>query len=262
MTTKTENSKPYVPYQQLYDRCRDFFRIGNSLLLAAIVLSLLFPLYKMLNLPALPVLLYNGLMVVNLVLIIGQFAFITASELHFYPKAEEARVQGLFDNALQTKKLERPLEDYFDNQSLPIGVRKLVVDSFENCYFTYNVAREMTPVLVVMNAVFFILFIVVAFLGFSTDTCVSLAQAFISQAFLLRLIRHLYFIHHVSTAYEGFKHAFSIPTIPDAYALYAMVNYEKALSGYSSMTNGKAYARMRDRLNAGWEDMKKTYNLN
>lgn len=261
MTTDNKQTKPNVPYQQLYDRCGDFLGIGNALLIAAIILSIFFPMYRMLNLPTLSVFLYNGLMVVNLILIISQFAFITASELHFYPKAEEARVQGLFDNAMDTKKLGHTLDNYYDNQSHPIGVRKLVVNSFQGCYFTYNEAKEMTPRLIVTNAVFFILFIVVAFLGFSTDTCVSLAQAFISQAFLVRLIRQLYFLHHVSTAYESFKHAFSSPAISDAYALYAMVSYEKALSGYSSMIDGRIYNRKRDQLNADWEDMKKMYNL-
>lgn len=178
-----------------------------------------------------------------------------------YPDAEADRVKGLFDHALGTRLLEKPVEGYYTNAVVPYGVRKMLVNGFENSFFTYSIARKMTPGLITKNGLFFVLFITVAVVGLPVNGWISLIQIFASQAFLLILLKHLFFTTCVRKAFEGFKLAFSEPSIPDAYALFALISYEKALAGYASLLDSKIHKKHNDRLSGEWEEMKKRYNI-
>ena len=84
---------------------------------------------------------------------------------------------------------------------------------------------------------------------------------FCLSAFLLVLLKHLYFTHCVRSAFEGFKSAFADPSKLEANALHAMLTYEKALSRYSNLLNSKVYEQLKQRLSSEWEVLKQRYSI-
>ena len=55
------------------------------------------------------------------------------------PMAANERRKGFIDNSLGTKLLEKPVLNYYDNDSIEKGPYKMLVNCYENCFFTYNI---------------------------------------------------------------------------------------------------------------------------
>lgn len=54
------------------------------------------------------------------------------------PMAANERRKGFIDNSLGTKLLEKPVLNYYDNDSIEKGPYKMLVNCYENCFFTYK----------------------------------------------------------------------------------------------------------------------------
>lgn len=59
------------------------------------------------------------------------------------PMAANERRKGFIDNSLGTKLLEKPVLNYYDNDSIEKGPYKMLVNCYENCFFTYNIIKVM-----------------------------------------------------------------------------------------------------------------------
>ena len=69
------------------------------------------------------------------------------------PMAANERRKGFIDNSLGTKLLEKPVLNYYDNDSIEKGPYKMLVNCYENCFFTYNIIKVMLPKMAIKNTI-------------------------------------------------------------------------------------------------------------
>ena len=99
-------------------------------------------------------------------------------EIFFQPRVATERQKGLLDNSLGTKLLIGNTEGYYDNDNVPIGAKKLLVNTFENCFFTYSIMKKMLPQIATYNIILFIVLLGFAYFGFNNnEIAMALLQA-------------------------------------------------------------------------------------
>jgi hypothetical protein len=255
-----EQPKKKIPYQNRFDLCKKATSAANWLLLVAGVLSLYFiwdPFATILPW------LSRMMMVVNILLIILQFALQALAEIYLYPEAEHDRLKGFFDNSSKLRFLDEDVQGYYDNDGIKPGLYKLAVNSFQNCFYTCNIAKRMTPKLALRNIAFFLLFIIVAALHWNGAFVLSVTQLFVSSLFLWTLFQHFYFVHCVKRTLAGFQETFSVlqKDAQQAIALFHVVCYEKALASYGNLLDSSIYNKLNSALDMQWEQMKLRYNI-
>jgi len=201
--------------------------------------------------------------VIDIVLILGQFVAQGAAEILLFPEAELQRLKGNFDDGTGTRLLPGRTANYYSNSEIPQGTYRLTVNFFENSFFTYNIAKKMTPKLVMKNLLFLAVFIVSALIGRNTAFALALVQLLISSQFLWTLCQHLYFVYSVRAAFEGFMSIFSEhPQHFSEIALYHMAHYERALASYKNLLDSKIFNQLNPELTKQWTEIKKRYSIN
>jgi hypothetical protein len=204
----------------------------------------------------------------NYLLIISYYVVDIVAEIFIYPAAARLRRLGLIDNALGAKFLGKELVGYFTNDPIAPGPYKLAVNCFENCFFTYNIAKATTPFIVAKNAILAGAFLTVAYFGI-TNSLVGLPilQILLSSLFITELIHHLNFIAKLRGLLDRFKSLFTerkkvargIGILPDAILL--LLEYETTLAYNKSPLSDRAYFKLRDQLGKEWEELKAYYAI-
>lgn len=87
----------------------------------------------------------NILNVLNYFFIILYGILYIVVEIIMQPMVSNERRKGFIDNSLGTKLLDRPVLKYYDNDSVEQGPYKMLVNCYENCFFTYNIIKVMLP---------------------------------------------------------------------------------------------------------------------
>jgi hypothetical protein len=201
---------------------------------------------------------------INILLIVGYYILNVSTETFIYPATAIQRRQGFIDNSLGSRLLDKELVGYFSNESIPFGAYKLAVNCFENCFFTYNIARAVTIRIVVKNVILMLVFIVCAFYGFKNSViAVPIIQIFTSSLFLSELIHQLNFTSKLKGLFEKFKiyfthnHNKSDLSMP----IFLMLDYETMLAYNKAPLSDKQWNRLEESLSKEWEDIKKRYDI-
>jgi|GEM_PF-5751864 len=234
-----------IKAKSAFELCRTCTKAADALMLVTGGLSIL------LALPTpdwLPEWLSSGFMIASSVLLLVQFIVQAVSEIYFYPEGEESRVLRLLGSALDVKITDKRERDGYFNNSVKPGLDNLTADYFENSFFTLNIAKKKTTGLVVKNIILLCIFLVAARIGMDNNMYLAGLQLFLSPLFLWSLFKHLYFVHSVKKAHEGFELAFQqVPEKQFPYALRYMISYEKALSSYGAMLDPYSVPEKPDR---------------
>jgi hypothetical protein len=255
------------PFQANFQQLKNWRRAGSLLVYSIGVLSIVIPLirashsHKSFAVSLLPVLSF-----LNYFFIISYYVVDIVAETFAYPAAARLRRLGLIDNSLGSKFLGKELTGYFTNDPIPPGPYKLAVNCFENCFFTYNIAKAMTPFIVAKNAIFAGTFLVLAYFGI-TNSLVGLPilQILLSSLFITELIHHLNFIAKLRGLLDRFKRLFTerkkaargIGILPDAILL--LLEYETTLAYNKSPLSDRIYLKLSDQLSKEWEELKAYY---
>lgn len=182
------------------------------------------------------------------------------------PMAASERRKGFIDNSLGTKLLDNPVLNYYDNDSIKQGSYKMLVNCYENCFFTYNIIKAMLPKMIIKNTILFVLLLVFAYFGIKDNIiAIPFLQLFLSSMFLIELIYHIIFFFKLKNLCERFKQIFSGPkstknkTIQDA--IYMVLEYETALAYNKSPNSDSVYQKLNDQLTEKWNFIKQNYDI-
>ena len=187
-------------------------------------------------------------------------------EIFLQPRVATERQKGLLDNSLGTKLLLGNTEGYYDNDNVPIGAKKLLVNTFENCFFTYSIMKKMLPQIATYNIILFIVLLGFAYFGFNNnEIAMALLQLFFSTIFLRRLMHHISFCLRLKEIQEQFIHLFSSTSVSDKEiednGYYYALMYETALAYNKAPNSDKIYEESKDELNKKWAEMKQRYGI-
>lgn len=263
---KTKLNSRFLPYEVDYETVNRWSLIGVILLWLTCVLSIIIPF--VLNIYKSHVLLNNIFQFSNYILIIGYYIVNTVTEIFLYPGVARSRRMGFVDNSLGSKFLGKASENYFTNDFIQPGIYKMTVNCFENCYFTYNIGKEMHRLIITKNGLFSFIFLSTAYIGLKDNLIgLPILQIFLSSLFITELIHHLNFVSKLKTLLERFKVFFmeSVERKSDQNEIYhpilLILEYETILAYNKSPLSDKVYEKLNKKLSNEWKELKEYYKI-
>lgn len=256
-----------LPYELSYKTIKFWRTIENSFLWSVFILS---ATIQLLHIKCVTDVfdfgcVIQGLSVLNYISIIGYGVLYIAVEIIMQPITASERRKGFIDNSLGTKLLSKPVTEYYDNDSIKNGAYKMMVNCYENCYFTYNIVKEMLLCTILKNVVLFLILLLFAYYGIHENTlAIPVLQLFLSSLFLIELVYHITFYFKLKDLCEQFSHIFSdknTATKTLQSAVYMTLEYETALAYNKSPNSDKVYNRLNEKLTQEWEDIKSRYDI-
>jgi hypothetical protein len=260
----TSIPKKNVPYEKEYSNLKFWRTVETWLLYSICALTLAAPILSS-NF-------YDCKLLLNIIqlisyLTIGFYYLVNiVVEVFLLPTTARLRRINFLDNSFGTKLLGKDSQYYFDNDSVSHGPYKMMVNCFENCFFTLKISKAMTLRLSIKNVLFMTFFIVAARFGIINDSVgLPILQIFLSSLFLTELIHHINFIVKLGNLLEKFKETFgdlkdNSPRENDLVnPIRLLLDYESALAYNKSGLSDKVYERVREKLTIEWEELKKYY---
>jgi len=258
-----------LPYEISYKTVAFWRNIENGFLWGTFICSILFQIlqidcisHSMDSMKCIA----NLFNVLNYISIIGYGLLYIAVEIIMQPMAANERRKGFIDNSLGTKLLEKPVLNYYDNDSIEKGPYKMLVNCYENCFFTYNIIKAMLPKMIAKNAILFILLLIFAYYGIKDNiVAIPFLQLFLSSLFLIELIYHVLFFFKLKNLCDRFKQIFSDSkltknkTIQDA--VYMALEYETTLAYNKSPNSNSVYQKLNQKLTDEWNSIKEHYDI-
>lgn len=248
-----------IPYQNSYQTLKLCRKIGFWGLILISILSIALPILRQYEFAF-----YDVFDFINIALIIGYFILTTVTEVFIYPNTSIKRRMGFIDDSIGSKLLDKPLSGYFSNDSIKPGSYKLAVNCYENCFFSYNIAKAMTLQIVIKNSIFFLFFLGCAYFGFQGNVVATpVIQIFISTLFLNELIHHLNFRSKLKKILDSFQQLFLHKLEPNDLGtpIFFMLDYETILAFNKSPLSDKKYKELDPQLSKEWEELKKRYEI-
>ena len=184
----------------------------------------------------------------------------------FKLRAEKVRRKDFIDNSFGTKFVHDSSEEYYDNDEIDYGMKKMIANLFENSYFSFNVSKEMFRRCLPMNLLFFIGIIVLSIFGFSRNQfAIPILQLFLSKYFLLNILNTYRFRNEVENIFEELKGLCS-----DLYKnskldsseirfIKILIDYEVLIAETNIRLDTKVFNRMNQKLTSEWDALKKKY---
>lgn len=198
--------------------------------------------------------------------IIGYAILYIIVEIFMQPMVSRKRRKGFIDNSLGTTLLDQPVINYYDNDDIPEGPYKMLVNCYENCFFTYNIIKEMLPRMIAKNFIFAVLLFSFAYFGIKDNiVAIPVLQLYLSSLFLFELFYHISFYFRLKHLCENFNMIFrgskstKNKTMQDA--IHMVLEYETTLAYNKSPNSNKVYRKLNDQLTAEWEDIKTRLNI-
>lgn len=256
----------FMPYEADYLLLNKWRSIGNILLTIVSVLSVAQPFVSA-NLANNNFLKYS-VEYASYIAIISYYVIDIVTEVFFYPATARMRRIGFIDNSLGARFLSQPTKNYFTNDVIKPGLYKMSVNCYENCYFTYNIAKEMTPSVVAKSAFFSVVFLTTAYVGLRGNIlALPILQILLSTLFITELIHHLNFVSRLKMLLERFGTHFN-DTVKSKtkrndpqHPILLLLEYETTLAFNTAPLSNKIYRKLNVKLSAEWEEIKKRYEI-
>lgn len=257
-----------LPYDVSYETLNCWRKIETALLWCTFISPIL---YSILQIPYF----HNNLCIIDYITsflsffnyfsVIGYGGLYIAIEIIMQPMVAQERRKGLLDNSIGTNFLARSVTNYYDNDEISYGMYKLLVNCFENCYFTYHIVKRMLLCVILKNITLGFLLSLIAYLGImSSFVFIPIIQLFISSLFLYELAYHISFFFRLKRLYEQFQYIFQrriSKKEAEKDAIYMVLEYEAALAYNKSPNSDSVYNKMREQLTAEWIQIKERYRI-
>ena len=265
MANQIVNSR-LIPYEAYYSSLAQWRKAGNILLTASSILSVLQPyITSQLSNNSIVV---NAVEFASYVAIISCYGTNVVSEVFLYPATARLRRRGFIDNSLGARLLTGSTQGYYTNDSIEPGLYKMSVNCYENCYFTYNIANDMTPRVAAKNIVFFAVFLALAYTGLQGNIVgLPIVQILFSTLFITELIYHLAFVARLKNLLERYGEYFN-DTLhvqqkrsDPQYSILFLLEYETALAFNKAPLSDKTYQRLNAKLSGEWDSIKQRYDI-
>lgn len=199
-----------------------------------------------------------------LIVIILYFLLSLYNETILYPITTEKRRKGFIDNSLGSKYLEGEVKNYYSNDNLKKSPYKMLVNCYENCFFTLNIANKMYFSMILKNLFCFILMIIIMYIGIKDNIfLINIIQGIISMKIFVEFFHWITFRNKLNQLMEKFKDFFSTKNREKIIekSIFFVLEYEIALTSYKGSLDDKIYNKYKDSWTKEWEDIKKRYEI-
>lgn len=185
-----------------------------------------------------------------------------------YMTAEEIRRDGLIDNVFSSKMADVQSNGYYDTDDVDEGMRRLLANIHENCFFSIRVTGPMFIKEEKKN-IWFIIIMVIAILFsiINSQFVLAMLQIFLSMNFCgnyLRIMRLRESLNKVLTEckkiWEDWNSGHKALQL-QARVIRETIRYESALAYASIMFDQSAYETMNTTVTMEWEVLKERYQM-
>ncbi len=184
----------------------------------------------------------------------------------FKLRAERVRRKDFIDNSFGTSFVHDSSQEYYDNDELEVGMKKAMINLFENSFFSFNVSKEMLRKSIAINLLFMLGIIFMAIYGFSRyQIAIPILQLFLSRYFLLKILKTYNFMNRVEDSFNSLKQITAntennrILDKNEIKFLTVLVDYEVLIAESNISLDSKVFERLNDKLTEEWEQIKDKY---
>jgi hypothetical protein len=253
---------PYEIDYKVLGKCR---KCGTLLIIVISFLSVLIPLVNHYNGTSWLVYIAYAADYLNLILIICYYVLSIITEVFLYPAAARKNRLGFIDNSLGSKYLEQPVVGYYSNEAITHGPYKMMVNCFENCFFTFSISKAMTPQVILKNALFVLILVTVSYFGIMNNLVIlPILQILLSSLFISELVHHLNFVSKLGNLYDRFKSVFSDKVVNEQMlqnAILLLLEYETTKAYNKAPTSDRVFLKLDEKLSNEWEEIKERYEI-
>ena len=170
------------------------------------------------------------------------------------------------DNSFGTNYSSNKSNKYFNNETIENGILRMGANSFESCYFTYNLAIKGLKNKWIINLIVAIIILSLAIQGFNTVLAMVL-QLTLPIYLISDAINQSLFCLRVKNILDSFCRLYNdlkeveIATKKEPEIILTVLNYETTLSTFNLLVSESLYNKYNPRLSEQWEKLKEQYKL-
>lgn len=183
-----------------------------------------------------------------------------------YVQAETKRRFDFVDNSFGTAFSEANSEGYYTNSEAQIGLYRMALNNFENCFTTLQNLEQMLPKVFWKNLFIVAAYCVSAAVG-DKHTVRVIAESIIAASFTLELIKLWYFTKEVENIALSWRTLFQ-DTKPDslsdrkiAQMVMHVLRYETIVAWASIPLDVSFFGENRERLDNMWQEQKRRLGI-
>lgn len=183
-----------------------------------------------------------------------------------YRNAENLRRLDLIDNSFGSRLSEKKSKDYYTNDDIKYGYRKIGVNNFESAFFTYRILKESINKERVKVGVIAILFFLLAVYGYD-KVFILVLQLSIPFSLISRLYKTEVLYCGSKSICDNYRSIFDKADELNEFKFHAeiiknLLVYESNLAWSSILLDDKTYHKMNESLSKEWDEIKFDYGLN
>ncbi|MFT5964044.1 MAG: hypothetical protein ACI9L6_000769 [Flavobacterium sp.] len=255
----------FAPHIDLFKIINRLSSLASSVFWSILIFSLAPFVFEQFTLPA------KITDIINILNIIGISTFFLIEiviEYILLPQADSKRRDDFIDNSFGSKFSPKNSIGYYDNDEIGKGLYKASVNLFENCFFTFSLAKIVTISRIVLPSIMLVAMAILAYYGFKeVPFALSILQALFSANILGLLIKHLILINKLSAIQDSWISLFqNINFKSETYKYQANIyrywlQYETLHSKINAGIPNKIFNKNNELLTNEWVELKAKYNI-
>ena len=252
-----------VPFKSDFKRAKQFDKYNSYFLyISTFLLVVGFVLKKI---PTIDEKVASNIETANAVFIVAIF-FLGILVDYIYRNAENLRRLDLIDNSFGTRLSEKKSKDYYTNDDIKYGYKKVGVNNFESAFFTYRILKESINKERIKVGIIAILFFILAVYGYD-KIFILVLQLSIPFSLISRLYKTEVLYCGSKSVCDNYRSIFDKADELNEIKFHAeiiknLLVYESNLAWSSILLDDKTYHKLNESLSKEWDEIKVEYGLN
>lgn len=255
----------FTPHNNLFNKINTLTKISNFLFWLIFLLTI-FPLlvksfYDITEY-------IDLLIIINIISICFLFTLDIIIEFVLLPLANNRRIDDFLDNSLGSNFSQKNSINYYDNDKIKIGLYKVAVNLFENCFFTKALLCKSYINKIIIPILFIIVLIISTYTGFKNNPLgLTILQTLLSINILGNLIKYSILVIKLNTIEDNLNSLFQNKNFKtnlieyESYIYRYWLKYETLISKINPDISTKTFAKSNTILTKEWEDIKIKHNI-
>ncbi|PJE47060.1 MAG: hypothetical protein CUR34_05905 [Sediminibacterium sp.] len=177
-----------------------------------------------------------------------------------------AKRSDFVDNSFGTNYSSNKSNKYYNNDTIENGILRMGTNSFESCYFTYNLAIKELKNKWIINLIVSVIMLSLAVQGYNT-VLTMLLQLTLPIYIISDAVNHTIFCLRIKNILNSFCRLYNdlkeeeITQKKEPEIILTVLNYETTLSTFNLLINESLYTKHNPQLSEQWEKLKEQYKL-
>jgi len=255
---------------EYYNPLRESFKLAktidsiafNFLILAAVLTTLIFIFNKYFEyLEDWAEILSTANTVVIVLFAILKFA---ESNIFFYTSFEKR--SDFVDNSFGTNYSSNKSKKYYNNETIENGILRMGANSFESCYFTYNLSIKGLKNKWIINLIVAVIILSLAIQGYN-NVLTMVLQLTLPIYLISDAVNHSVFCLRIKNILDSFCRLYNdlmeveLTSKKEPEIILTVLNYETTLTTFNLLISESLYTKHNPHLSDQWEKLKEQYKL-